>query len=75
MAKVLIGKVLRDQNDKTLVVSVETSRLHPLYGKYITLARKYHVHDEANRYKVGDVVKFSPCRPISKMKKWSVVEE
>lgn len=73
--KVLVGKVIRDSNDKTIVVSIETSKLHPVYGKYVRTTRKYHVHDEHNKHKVGEKVKFISCRPYSKMKAWKVVEE
>lgn len=73
--KVLTGKVIRDSNDKTIVVSIETNRLHPVYGKYLRSTRKYHVHDENNKYKAGDQVNFVSCRPHSKMKAWKVVEE
>ena len=73
--KLLTGKVIRDSNDKTIVVSIETNRLHPIYGKYLRSTRKYHVHDEKNKYKTGDLVNFVSCRPYSKMKAWKVVEE
>lgn len=73
--KMLTGKVIRDCNDKTIVVSIETNRLHPIYGKYLRSTRKYHVHDELNKYKVGDKVNFVSCRPYSKMKAWKVIEE
>ena len=73
--KLLTGKVIRDSNDKTIVVSIETNRLHPIYGKYLRSTRKYHVHDEKNKYKTGDLVNFVSCRPHSKMKAWTVVEE
>lgn len=72
--KLLTGKVIRDSNDKTIVVSIETNRLHPIYGKYLRSTRKYHVHDENNKYKTGDQVNFVSCRPYSKMKAWKVVE-
>jgi len=54
---------------------VETIKEHSRYRKRIRLYRTYHVHDENNQYKSGDVVKFSSCRPISKMKKWTVYSE
>lgn len=73
--KVLTGKVIRDSNDKTIVVSIETSKLHPVYGKYVRSSRKFHVHDELNKHKTGDKVNFVSCRPYSKMKTWKVVEE
>lgn len=70
--RVLQGKVIRDQNSKTLVVQVEVNKIVPIYGKRIRLHKKYHVHDENNHYKVGDLVKFTSCRPISKLKKWTI---
>lgn len=72
--KVMMGKVIRDKNDKTIVVSVETSRQHPLYKKYVRYVKNYHVHDENNQFKVGDSVRFVLSRPFSKLKKWKVVE-
>lgn len=73
--KILSGHVIRDSNDKTIVVSVETRKLNPVYGKYVRRSRKYHVHDEENKCKVGDVVRFISARPYSKMKKWKTIEE
>jgi len=73
--RVMQGKVIRDQNDKTIVVQVEVTKMHPKYGKRIRLHKKFHVHDEANQYKVGDAVKFMSCRPISKLKKWTTCSE
>jgi len=70
--RIMEGKVIRDQNNKTITVQVEVIKEHPKYRKRIRLHRTYHVHDEGNQYKVGDVVKFLSCRPMSKMKKWTV---
>jgi len=72
--RVLKGKVVRSCNAKTVTVSVETSRLNPLYKKYQVFSRNYHVHDEDSKYKVGDVVHFKASKPISKTKKWIVCE-
>lgn len=68
--RVLTGTVVSDKGNKTVVVRVERSVLHPLYGKRIRRHEKYHAHDEANQFKVGDVVKIVESRPISKMKRW-----
>ncbi len=72
--RMLSGTVVSDKGNKTVVVRVERSVLHPLYGKKIRCHEKYHAHDENNRFKVGDSVKILESRPISKMKKWVVVE-
>jgi small subunit ribosomal protein S17 len=69
------GKVIRDSNDKTIVVQVEVMKMHPKYGKRIRLHKKFHVHDENNQYKSGDLVSFVSSRPISKLKKWTVFSE
>ncbi len=67
------GVVVSDKNDQTIVVSVERTLRHKLYGKLYKRSRKFHVHDPKNEFKIGDTVEFIPCRPISKMKKWRVV--
>lgn len=72
--RVIQGKVVKNQNDKSIVVEVEFTKPHKLYKKYLKLVKKYHVHDENNKYKVGDVVKIKSCRPVSKMKKWIVCD-
>ena len=71
--RVLSGTVVSDKGDKTIVVRVERRVKHPLYGKIIRLSKKYHAHDEANTYSVGDVVWIEERRPISKLKRWAVV--
>lgn len=73
--RVMKGKVIRDRNDKTIIVEVEVTKMHPKYGKRIRLNKKYHVHDENNQYKSGDLVSFISSRPISKLKKWTVFVE
>lgn len=67
------GEVISKKTDKTIVVSVERTLRHKLYGKRYKRSRKFQVHDERNQYQVGDVVEFIECRPISKHKKWRVV--
>ena len=67
------GKVISDKMDKTIVVAVESFKTHPKYIKKYRSTKKYKVHDEENKYKVGDVVEFSICKPISKDKKFKVV--
>ncbi|HEX2923916.1 MAG TPA: 30S ribosomal protein S17 [Chloroflexota bacterium] len=68
------GTVVSDKMEKTVVVSVESMKRHPLYGKTMRRSTKFKVHDEENRCKVGDVVRIRESRPFSKDKHW-VVEE
>lgn len=72
--KVRSGVVVGDQADKTVTVLVERRFAHPLYGKQITRTQKYHAHDETNECRVGDKVSIMETRPLSKMKRWRVVE-
>ena len=71
--RILNGKVVKDQNDKTIVVLVKRKYSHPFFGKVMTSSKKYHAHDEKNKFKVGDDVKIIEASPISKKKKWKVV--
>jgi len=73
--RVLQGTVVSDKGDKTVVVRVERRFMHPLYKKTVRSSKKYHAHDEANKFKAGDVVKIRECRPISKLKRWEVIVE
>ena len=66
--KELIGVVVSDKADKTITVKVETYRKHPLYGKRVKYSKKYAVHDETNKAKVGDTVRIVETRPLSKTK-------
>lgn len=68
------GTVVSDRMDKTVVVSVETVKRHPLYGKTLLRSKKFKAHDEENRCKTGDIVRIRETRPLSKEKRW-VVEE
>jgi small subunit ribosomal protein S17 len=72
--KIRIGRVVSDKMDKTVVVMVETLRQHPLYKKTIRHRAKFKAHDENNSCRVGDVVKIIETRPLSKEKRWRVVE-
>lgn len=72
--KVRVGKVVSDKMDKTIVVSVETHRKDRLYGKRVKVTKKFKAHDEENKAKVGDVVKIMETRPLSKDKRWRLVE-
>ena len=73
--KTLEGKVIRDQNAKRIVVLVKRKYSHPFFKKVITSSKKYHVHDETNKFKVGDMVKIIESKPFSKMKKWEVISK
>lgn len=73
--RVLFGSVVSDKGDKTVVVKVERRTTHPLYKKTIRMSKRYHAHDAENRYKVGDQVRIRECRPLSKLKRWEVVED
>ncbi|MCC9625692.1 30S ribosomal protein S17 [Thalassospira sp. MA62] len=73
--RVLQGTVVSTKNDKTVVVRVERQVMHPLYKKYVRKSKKFHAHDEENRFKAGDVVRIRECKPISKLKSWEVVVE
>ena len=66
------GTVVSDKMDKTIVVKVSRTKIHPSYGKRYIVSRKYKVHDEKNQYKEGDNVIFEECRPLSKDKRWRV---
>ncbi|AIQ49560.1 MULTISPECIES: 30S ribosomal protein S17 [Paenibacillus] len=72
--KVLIGKVVSDKMDKTIVIAVETYKKHNLYHKRIKSTKKFKAHDEGNVAKIGDVVKVMETRPLSKDKRWRLVE-
>ena len=71
--RVLQGTVVSDKGDKTVIVSVERRVVHPIYKKYIRQTKRYMAHDEANQFKVGDVVKIRECRPLSRRKRWEVL--
>ena len=71
--RVLQGTVVSDKGDKTIIVSVERRVVHPIYKKYIRQTKRYMAHDEANQFKVGDVVKIRECRPLSRRKRWEVL--
>jgi small subunit ribosomal protein S17 len=71
--RVLQGTVVSDANAKTVVVEVERRFIHPVMGKTVRRSKKYHAHDEAKDFKVGDNVRIRECRPISKLKRWEVI--
>ncbi len=72
--KVRTGRVVSDKMDKTRVVAVERITRHPLYGKTVRRTARFKVHDEENRSHTGDTVKIEEARPLSKEKRWRLVE-
>ena len=73
--KILSGKVIRDKSDKTVIVLVKRKYIHPFFGKVMTSSKKYHAHDEKNKFKIGDNIKIIESRPFSKNKKWEVINK
>lgn len=73
--RILQGAVVSDANDKTITVLVERRFMHPMVKKVVRRSKKYSAHDENNIFKVGDVVRIEECRPISKNKSWTVIED
>ena len=72
--RILIGKVISDKMQKTIVVSVERAVRHPKYGKIMRKTTKLHAHDEEQKSKMGNIVKIRESRPLSKTKCWELVE-
>lgn len=72
--KSLVGRVVSDRMDKTVVVLVERIAPHPLYGRRIKRSKKYMAHDETNQVRIGDLVRIMETRPLSRHKRWRVVE-
>jgi small subunit ribosomal protein S17 len=69
-----VGRVVSDKMDKTVVVSVERLRRHPIYKRVVRLSSKFKVHDQENTARVGDTVRIEESRPLSREKRWTVVE-
>lgn len=74
LRKVRIGVVSSNKMDKTITVRVERRVKHPLYGKFVKKSNGFHVHDEKNECNIGDVVRIMETRPLSKTKRWRLVE-
>ncbi len=72
--RIVVGKVVSNKMDKTIVVEVERKIKHPLYGKYVRRSSKMYAHDDKNICKVGDIVRITHSRPLSKTKHWALVE-
>ncbi len=73
--RILQGVVVSDKNEKTVVVQVERRFTHPVLKKTVRLTKKYHAHDEESRFKEGDVVRIEECPPVSKKKRWKVLQQ
>lgn len=71
--RVLEGIVVSDKNAKTVVVRVDRRVMHPLYKKFMNQTKKFHAHDEQDRFKEGDRVRIRECKPISRLKRWEVM--
>ncbi|MBP3354477.1 MAG: 30S ribosomal protein S17 [Bacteroidales bacterium] len=69
-----VGVVTSNKMDKTITVAVKWKEKHPIYGKFVNKTKKYHAHDEKNECGIGDTVRLMETRPLSKMKRWRVVE-
>ena len=74
LRKIRIGIVTSDKMDKTITVAVERKVKHPIYGKFVKKTTKFHAHDEKQECTIGDVVKIMETRPLSKTKRWRLVE-
>lgn len=74
LKKQLVGIVVGDKMEKTVTVQIDRRMAHPMYDKVINISKTYKAHDESNERKVGDVVRISQSRPLSKTKRWVVVE-
>lgn len=74
MRKTRIGVVSSNKMDKTITVNVERKVKHPLYGKFVKKTTKFHAHDEKNECSIGDTVRIMESRPLSKTKRWRLVE-
>lgn len=74
LRRTITGVVTSDKMDKSITVTVERKVMHPKYGKYLKKSKKYHAHDESNEAKSGDLVKIMETRPLSKLKRWRLVD-
>ena len=74
LRKIRVGVVSSNKMDKTIIVNVERKVKHPLYGKFVKKTTKFHAHDEKNECSIGDTVKIMESRPLSKTKRWRLVE-
>jgi small subunit ribosomal protein S17 len=72
--KILVGRVLSNRMEKTVIVQVERKKRHPLYGKVVAMRKKYKAHDAGNACQIGDLVQIVESRPISREKRWMVTD-
>ena len=72
--RVLTGQVVSDKMDKTIVVAIRRRKLHRLYKKFVSMTKKVKAHDQGNECKIGDTVRVIECRPLSKDKRWRLLE-
>ncbi|MDE0392136.1 MAG: 30S ribosomal protein S17 [Rhodospirillales bacterium] len=73
--RVMRGTVVGDKADKTVIVRVDRRVMHPLYKKVVRRSKRYAAHDDGNTHKVGDIVQIRECAPISKRKRWIVLDD
>lgn len=74
LRKERIGVVSSNKMDKTITVAIKYKEKHPIYGKFVSKTKKYHAHDEKNDCNIGDTVRIMETRPLSKLKRWRLVE-
>ncbi len=74
LRKERVGVVTSNKMTKTITVVIERKKIHPLYGKFIKQTKKFHAHDENNECNIGDLVRIMETRPLSKLKRWRLVE-
>jgi len=74
LRKERIGVVLSNKMDKSITIAVKWKEKHPIYGKFVSKTKKFHAHDEKNECNIGDTVKIMETRPLSKTKRWRLVE-
>jgi small subunit ribosomal protein S17 len=74
LRKERVGVVTSNKMAKTITVMIERKKIHPLYGKFIKQTKKFHAHDENNECNIGDLVRIMETRPLSKLKRWRLVE-
>jgi small subunit ribosomal protein S17 len=72
--RILQGVVVSDKQDKTIIVKVERRFTHPLLKKTVRRSKKYHAHDETNAHKTGDIVSIEESKPVSRLKRWTVID-
>lgn len=74
LRKTRVGKVVSNKMDKSIVVTIDRKTMHPMYGKFVNKTKKFVAHDEKNECSIGDVVEIMETRPLSKTKRWRLVQ-